>query len=495
MKMKKKIITYTFAMLIALYAMPLRAQQPKEVMSLQKALDIANASSKAVAQYRNEYMSSYWTYVAYKAQQLPQLTLKLTPMTYYRYITNRYDSGEDQDVYRQQQMLSTGGGLSITQKLPLTGGTFYINSSLDYMRNFGNSRSTQYSSVPIRIGYNQTLIGYNPFKWDKQIEPLKYEKSRKQLVYNISRVSEEVTSLFFSLALAQKEYEMAKNSKTIADSLFTVGSQRFKIASITQADLLTLKLDALNAGNTLENARTTLNRAMSQLAIYLRMEKTTSIVAEMPHEPILTQIDVSKAIEMAHLYNPKYSELRQRRLESEQNLQYTKRSSAFNAQIDASIGFNQVADNFADAYKKPLHQELVSVSVSIPLIDWGIRKGKVNKAKSDLALTLTEIEQDDLKMKEDIVLAVNDFNIQGKLIKAAHEARDIASVAYQQIQRRFMIGKTDVNSLLLARSRQDDAQRNYITALRNYWTVYYHIQSLTLYNFEHDISLYDQFNF
>ena len=38
--MKKKIITYTFAMLIALYAMPLRAQQPKEVMSLQKALDI-----------------------------------------------------------------------------------------------------------------------------------------------------------------------------------------------------------------------------------------------------------------------------------------------------------------------------------------------------------------------------------------------------------------------------------------------------------------------
>lgn len=56
MKMKKKIFTYTFAMLIALYAMPLRAQQPKEVMSLQKALDIANASSKAVAQYRNEYL-------------------------------------------------------------------------------------------------------------------------------------------------------------------------------------------------------------------------------------------------------------------------------------------------------------------------------------------------------------------------------------------------------------------------------------------------------
>ena len=259
--------------------------------------------------------------------------------------------------------------------------------------------------------------------------------------------------------------------------------------------MLTLQLEALNADNTLENARTSLGRAMSQMAMYLRMYKSANLVVELPRDPVLTHIDAARAMEKARLYNPKFTESRQRRIEAEQNLQYAKRSSALSAQVNASVGFNQVADNFADAYRNPLHQELVSVTVSIPLVDWGIRKGKVNKAKSDLALTLTETEQENQKIDEEVALAVNDFNIQGRLVKAAREAMEIATVANVQVQRRFVIGKADVNSLLLARSRQNDAQRNYISALRSYWTDFYRIRSLTLYDFEREVSLFDTYSF
>ena len=74
---------------------------------------------------------------------MPSLTLDLTPAKYYRYITQRYDSNEDMDVYREQQMFSASGGLSIKQNLDWTGGTFYIDSELDFMRNFGDSKATQ----------------------------------------------------------------------------------------------------------------------------------------------------------------------------------------------------------------------------------------------------------------------------------------------------------------------------------------------------------------
>ncbi len=50
----------------------------------------------------------------------------------------------------------------------------------------------------------------------------------------------------------------------------------------------------------------------------------------------------------------------------------TKKESRFNASFNASVGFNAVADELGDAYRHPLQQDLVSVSVSIPLIDWGI---------------------------------------------------------------------------------------------------------------------------
>ena len=116
----------------------------------QVTIEIANDSSLSAFRYQNLYLSGYWEYRTYKANRLPSLTLDLTPAKYYRYITPRYDSNEDMDVYREQQMFSASGGLSIKQNLDWTGGTFYIDSELDFMRNFGDSKSTQYSSIPVR---------------------------------------------------------------------------------------------------------------------------------------------------------------------------------------------------------------------------------------------------------------------------------------------------------------------------------------------------------
>ncbi len=140
-----------------------KAQQVVK-LDLQRTIEIANDSSLSAFRYQNLYLSGYWEYRTYKANRLPSLTLDLTPAKYYRYITQRYDSNEDMDVYREQQMFSASGGLSIKQNLDWTGGTFYIDSELDFMRNFGDSKSTQYSSIPVRVGYQQSLLGYNAFR-------------------------------------------------------------------------------------------------------------------------------------------------------------------------------------------------------------------------------------------------------------------------------------------------------------------------------------------
>ncbi len=74
------------------------------------------------------------------------------------------------------------------------------------------------------------------------------------MLYNIETVSEQATTYFFSLAMAQVEYDMAKENVATTDTLYRTGQERHKIAAISQADLLTLKLDAINARNTLQNA-------------------------------------------------------------------------------------------------------------------------------------------------------------------------------------------------------------------------------------------------
>ena len=68
-------------------------------------------------------------------------------------------------------------------------------------------------------------------------------------------------------------------------------------------------------------------------------------------------------------------------------------------------------------------------------------------------------------------------------------------MAYNETKQRFMIGKADINSLTLSLNRQQEAQRNYITALQNYWLSYYKIRKLTLHDFETDISLANEFDY
>ena len=47
---------------------------------------------------------------------------------------------------RTQQSYYAYGGLSVRQNLDLTGGTFYLESNLAYMRNFGYNSATQLTS-------------------------------------------------------------------------------------------------------------------------------------------------------------------------------------------------------------------------------------------------------------------------------------------------------------------------------------------------------------
>lgn len=481
-------------LLLVLCGAGVQAQQVLR-LDLKRTIALANDSSLSAFRYQNMYLSGYWEYRSYKAARLPSLSLNLTPAQYYRYITQRYDSQADIDVYREQQMFSATAGLSLVQNFDLLGGTFYVDTQLDYLRNFGDVNSTQFSTVPFRIGYQQDLLGFNAFRWDRKIEPLKFEKVKKQFIYNSESVSEEAVNYFFSLAMAQADYRLAEDNLATADTLYAIGEQRQKIAAISQADLLTLKLDKVNARNTLKNAEITRKRAMSALATFLNLDKNTYIEIDLPSRPRYVDIPADRALLLAKENNPTYLEQRQNVLEAEREVDRTKKESRFNASVNASVGFNQVADNLGAAYRNLLQQDLVSLTVSIPLVDWGVRKGKYNMARNNLNVVRIAARQEEISLEEDVMMTVSDFNVQQDLIASASEALDLAELAYDQTRRRFIIGKADISSLTLSLNRQQEAQKNYIQALQNYWLNYYKIRKLTLHDFESGMSLSDRFDF
>ncbi|MDR1357055.1 MAG: TolC family protein [Tannerellaceae bacterium] len=464
-------------------------------LSLEETVAIAGDSSLEAFRSKNMYLTGYWQYRTYKAGRLPGVTLDMTPVQYYRDITRRYDSNDDIDVYRRQESYYASGRLAVTQNFDLLGGQFFLNSDIGLIRNFGDNTNTQYTSTPVRIGYSQSLVGYNPFKWERKIEPLKYEKAKKEFLYNMEQISEQAAAYFFDLAMAQVEYDMARDNVTSTDTLYRTGEQRQKIASITQADLLTLRLDAVNARNKLQTAEIDLKRAMFALASYLNFDKNASIRLRLPGHPVKRTLSVEEVLLHARENNPKFADFRERILDAEQQVDRTRKEALFDASLSLSIGFNQVAGTLREAYRSPLQQDVVAVSISIPLVDWGVRKGKYNMARNTLSVAQISARQEEVSLEEDLLMTVGDFNVQQQLISSAEEALDLAQMAYAETKQRFIIGKADINSLTLSLNRLQEAERNYIRALRDYQLSYYKIRKLTLHDFNLNIPLSRKFDY
>ena len=484
-------IVFIVALWLGTLGAPVAAQR---VLTLEQTIDLATDSALEAFKNENLYLSGYWEYRSYRANRLPSVTLDLTPANYNRGFVSRYDSETDMDFYGLQRSYSASGALTIQQNLDILGGTFFVQSGLQYLRYMGDYASNQFSAVPVSIGYQQDLLGYNPFKWEKKIEPLKYEKVKKEFLYNTEQIAEQATSYFFALAMAQADYDLAVKNKLAADTLYAIGQRKFEITSITNDELYTLELEKVNAYNTLRSAELELKRAMFSLVTYLNLDPDTELRLRLPTRTHAYQLTAEEALLMARENNPTYLQTRQDILEAERDLDKTRCESMFQASFSASVGFNQAASNFRDAYRDPLRQDMVVLSISIPILDWGVRKGKYRMAKNNLSVIEISSRQSEVAVEQSVVMAVNDFNLQQELILSAEYALELAESAYAKTMTRFIEGNTDMNTLTLASNRKDEANKNYISALENYWLSYYQIRRLTLYDFVKGLSISHEFD-
>ena len=64
------------------------------------------------------------------------------------------------------------------------------------------------------------------------------------------------------------------------------------------------------------------------------------------------------------------------------------------------------------------------------------------------------------------------------------EADSIAGEKYQIAKDRYVLGNLSITDLSIAFQENDQAKRDYISALRDFWGAYYQLRYLSLYDFE-----------
>jgi outer membrane protein TolC len=107
-------------------------------------------------------------------------------------------------------------------------------------------------------------------------------------------------------------------------------------------------------------------------------------------------------------------------------------------------------------------------------------------AQSSQEVIKTTVEQAKTDFVQGVYLNVMQFNLQDDQVAIAAKSDTIAQKRYDMTKQRFLIGKVDVLDLNVALSEKDGAKSNYIAALRKYWSNYYTLRRITLYDFLKD---------
>jgi len=461
--------------------------QPRQ-LSLTDAIGFAQSNSYEAMVARLSFMSQYWSYRSFRAELLPAVNLSGDLMQYNRSMVEARNYDDGRIAYVENNSLGNSLSLSIDQNIVPLGGKLSLQSYLYRLDQF-NYDTRLYNSQPLRLTYTQPLRAYNSLKWQKKTEPLKYEQAKRAYLEAMESVTISVVGLFFNVLSAQSTYQQSVGNLKDRQYLFGIAKKRFELGTVTKSEMLQLELSLLNAQMEVNNNLLALNKCQFSLFSYLRITDYADVELLPPYAIPDIVINADDVLDKALANSTHSLSLQVTLLEAQKVVAQAKANKGIQVQINGEVALNRTADTFRDAYKGLQDNEIVGVTVSLPIFDWGVSKGQVRMAQADLEAARMQLEQAHEAYLQDLRTNVMQFNSQAEQCKNAMRAQDIADERYGITKRRFETGAVTVTDLNTAQQESENARAQYIRLLQNFWTDYYTLRKATLYDWiqRHDI--------
>jgi outer membrane protein TolC len=456
--------------------------QEAKKLTFEEVIKLSEEQSPNAMMAKHRYRASYWQYRTFVAQYRPSLTLTGTTPDYSYAYDKVWNSGTSSYDYVATNTLSNLGSLALSQNIGFTGGTVFLNSDLTVFNDFEND-TKKFITTPLSIGLTQPLFRYNALKWQKKTEPLKYEAAKKTFLANIEAVHQQAVMIFFSLAQAQINKQIAEMNYSNADTLFRIARGRYQLGTIAEDELLQMQLSYLNAETARKQADMNLRDREIRLRSFLGFNDNIRIELIIPADIPSLQVSTQEVFDLAMQNNPEMLNQQLTILTAQSNVAQAKAEKGLNANLTASYGLRDQDPNFNLAYSDPNKQQRVRIGFTMPILDWGLGRGKYKMAQSSLELAQVQSNQAIVDFQQNLYLDVEQFNLQKSQVEIAAKSDTVAMKRYEVTKQRFLIGKIAVLDLNDADTRKDQNRRAYLQSLQDYWSYFYNIRSLTLFDF------------
>lgn len=480
--------------LIIILAISFSASAQME-LTLTDVIELAKEQSPSAKSAETRRKNFYWQYRSYKSNYNPSLNLSGNLPGYNRdYFQVSQDDGSF--AYRSREQLSSNLNLGLVQPIAITGGELSVNSSMNQFNDLNADASITnpiYNSTLFNVRLVQPIFGFNDLKWDKRTEPLRYEESKRSYVEEMEAISAEATRRYFDYLNAQINLQIAEFNLANNDTIYNIEKGRYNIGTTPKEQLLQVELQLLRSKQ--DAAQASLDLQTSRLALrrFIGLQESSSNTLQLALPEELPEFDVplDKALAYAKQNRADYIEFERRRAEADREVARA-RANRVQTNLIATFGLNNAAGTIPDTYVDPNNQQRLNLTLSVPILDWGRTKSRVQTALANQELTTYTLEQDIQNFEQEIITLVNQLDVLRLQVEITKKSNEVAQERYNVTQNRYLIGKINITDLNIALNEKDAAVRGYTSALQSFWAAYFNLRRLTLYDFLNDELLYQE---
>jgi outer membrane protein len=482
MKKHLKKIEKISLLTAVLFILNASALFPQQGMTLDQSLSVAEKNSPAMQKTRLNLIRSQENLNAQNASLKSKFSLTLNPIEY----TQNREFNELISKWNSRKTTESYGNFTISQPIVLTDARISLTDRFGFYNSYSeySAETSQGFSNNLSLNLEQPLFTYNRTKLS--LKELQYALENAQLNYAIQLLAleKEVSQAFYYVYQQQKSLEIANQAYQNMIKSHEVSKNKVDAGISPREEMFQAELNLATARSDFENKEVSYENAKDEFKILIGMSLFDDLIV-LPNIAVDTvAINISFAIDQG-LANR--MELRQRKIDieiSQFDLIQTKALNEFKGSLGLSLGLFGDNKNVSDLYANPTDNETVSLSLTIPLWDWGERKSRIKASEASIATANINFVEE----QNNIILGIrkiyrNLLNLRNQ-IEIARQNVTNAQLTYDLNLEKYKNGDLTGMDLNIYQNQLSEKQLSFTNSLISYKLELLNLKIQTLYDFE-----------
>jgi len=451
-------------------------------LTLEQSLSIAESNSPTMKKTRLNLVRNQENLNAQNAALKSNFSLSINPISYnhtrtFNDLISKWNSTKTTESY---------GLFTVSQPIVMTDARISLQNQFGYRDSYSefNKVTTKGFSNNLTLNVDQPLFTYNRTKL--QLKELQLALEDAQLSYAIQLLSLErqVAQAFYYVYQQQQSLEIAYQAYQNMQKSYEVSRNKVDAGISAREEMFQAELNLATTRSDYENKQVLLENAKDDFKVMIGMSLYDDVIV-LPNIAVDTiQVDVAFAIDQG-LGNR--MELRQRKISienSEFDLIQTKALNEFKGSLGLSVGLFGDNEKFGNVYANPTDNETVSLSLIIPLWDWGEKKSRIKATEATIETNKITLEEE----QNDIIINIrkvyrNLINLHNQ-IEIARRSVTNAQLTYDLNLEKYKNGDLTGMDLNIYQNQLSEKQLSYTNSLISYKLELLNLKIQTLYDFE-----------